>query len=289
MKIATHNNLFHADEVFALAILKMIYPDTILIRTRDSARLQEADIRVDVGGKYDSEGGDFDHHQAEFDLKRENGIPYASAGLIWKHFGGKVAGKEVVDYIEKELIQQIDANDTGFDTYSINVCKPYTISDFIKSLNPSWSEQSEESFNRNFEDAVLIATKLLRQEIKRAEEVINAKNKIILKINESDKEYIILEGRIPWKETVVENSDLKYVISYDKIEDNWAILAVPISMNSFENRKDLPAEWGGLFNKDLQKITGVKDAIFCHKKLFFAISKSKEGAIKLVEIALGKK
>ncbi len=46
---------------------------------------------------------------------------------------------------------------------------------------------------------------------------------------------------------------------------------------------------GGLRDEELQKITGVEDAVFCHKGLFLAVSKSKEGAVKLAELALSYK
>jgi len=87
--IAVHNGEFHTDDVFAVAILKLIYPNLIAIRTRDKDKLKEVDARVDVGFKYDPSSGDYDHHQKEGAGKRKNGVPYASAGLIWKHFGKK--------------------------------------------------------------------------------------------------------------------------------------------------------------------------------------------------------
>jgi len=36
----------------------------------------------------------------------------------------------------------------------------------------------------------------------------------------------------------------------------------------------------------LAKVTGVPDATFCHNGRFLAVAKSKEGALKLAEIAL---
>jgi uncharacterized UPF0160 family protein len=39
-------------------------------------------------------------------------------------------------------------------------------------------------------------------------------------------------------------------------------------------------------NEELAQVTGVADAVFCHNKLFMAVAKSKEGAIKLAELAL---
>ena len=81
--IGTHNGKFHSDEVVGCSILCSFYCDNtvIIVRTRDTETLKQCDICVDIGG------GTFDHHQAGFNKKRENGIKYASAGLIWKCFG----------------------------------------------------------------------------------------------------------------------------------------------------------------------------------------------------------
>ena len=69
-------------------------------------------------------------------------------------------------------------------------------------------------------------------------------------------------------------------------QKNWRVLAVRKRAESFENKKNLPRSWAGLRDKELQKITGVKDAVFCHRNLFMAVAKSKEGAIALARKAL---
>ena len=124
--VGTHNGEFHADEIFALSILKKIYSNMKIIRTRDREKLKRMDFRVDVGNKYNSKTNDYDHHQKEFDLKRKNGIPYASAGLVWKHFGEKlVNSREAFDYIDGKLIQPIDAEDNGFNLADYNFVFPW--------------------------------------------------------------------------------------------------------------------------------------------------------------------
>jgi uncharacterized UPF0160 family protein len=47
--IATHNSNFHADDVFAVAALKQLYPSAKVIRTRNLDELDQADIVLDVG------------------------------------------------------------------------------------------------------------------------------------------------------------------------------------------------------------------------------------------------
>ena len=35
MKASTHDGRFHADEIFALAVLNLFYPDLEIVRSRD--------------------------------------------------------------------------------------------------------------------------------------------------------------------------------------------------------------------------------------------------------------
>ena len=85
--IATHNGSFHADDVFGVAVLRLLYPGATLLRTRDAALFAGADFAVDVGGEGDAARGRFDHHQRGFEGARASGVVYASAGLVWAAHG----------------------------------------------------------------------------------------------------------------------------------------------------------------------------------------------------------
>src|SRR3954454_3890260 len=89
MIIATHSGKFHADDVWAVMALDIVFPGCELIRTRDPERIRRADFAVDVGGIWDPETGRFDHHQNGFEGARESGVAYASAGLVWKTYGAR--------------------------------------------------------------------------------------------------------------------------------------------------------------------------------------------------------
>lgn len=286
--IAVHNGKFHADDVFAVAILKMIYPKIKVIRTRDPLELKKADARIDVGGKYDHDSFNYDHHQAAFKEKRPNGIPYASAGLIWKHYGEKLANSKAVwKLIEDKIIQYIDADDNGIRTHESKKVEPYTLREIIISFNPEWPDKSKELFDKNFNEVVSIAIKILQKEIELAEKTIKASSIIKKKILDNGKEYLILDENMPFQDIVREESKkIKYVIKQDPSKDSWAVIGIKKGKNNFEVRKEFPRYWAGLTDKALEKITNVKDAVFCHKKLFIAIAKSKRGAIKLAELAL---
>lgn len=285
IKVAVHGGTFHADEVFAIAILRLVYPNLEITRTMDAEVLENVDFRVDVGGKYDVKTNDFDHHQKEFKEKRDNNILYASAGLIWKHFGRDLVNSDDAwKAIEMGIIQYIDAVDVGVKTYDVKEVRPYDVADFIHGLNPV--SDSKEEFDKCFEEAVSIITKLLALEIQKAEIKIAAREIVRGKIKESNGDYMVLENYVPWKEVVVNESDLKYVVLYNSMVDRWSAVAVPVEIGSFDNRRDFPKTWGGLTDEEFQKVSGVKDAIFCHASLFFMAAKSREGIIQLVELAL---
>ena len=84
MLIVTHSGKFHADDAWAVAVLLLLYPDAELVRTRDPAIIARADVAIDVGGEWNPAAGRFDHHQKGFDGARMSGVPYASAGLVWR-------------------------------------------------------------------------------------------------------------------------------------------------------------------------------------------------------------
>ena len=286
-KICTHSGTFHADEVTAIAFLKLIYPHAQIIRSRDKEELESSDMRVDVGMKYNPKTNDFDHHQKEGAGKRNNLISYASAGLIWKHFGNElVSNQEIHEKIDQRIVQTIDAIDVGYKPYTFKETEPYTISHIIQSFNPLRSKAEKEDYDKGFFKAVDLVKEIISNEIKILEEADRCKKLIIEKINQTDKEYLILEEPLIWKDTVIRNSSMKFVIVNDKDENKWIAVTVPVELESFEARLDFPKAWGGLEEEELRKVSGVEDAIFCHNDLFIAVAKSKEGAISLVEKAL---
>jgi len=57
-------------------------------------------------------------------------------------------------------------------------------------------------------------------------------------------------------------------------------------MGSFEKRRALPASWGGLNGQDLEYVTGVKGAVFCHKALFICGANSFEAMFDMAGLAV---
>jgi len=97
--IGTHNGIFHSDEIIAIALLNKVFEETSIIRSRDPKELQEANILVDVGGKFDGVKF-FDHHQFK-DGDKNWGL--SSAGLVAKNVTTTYQCNECGDYGESPI------------------------------------------------------------------------------------------------------------------------------------------------------------------------------------------
>jgi uncharacterized UPF0160 family protein len=291
MVIATHDGSFHADEVFAVAALSRLGEPAEVVRTRDPDALAAADLRVDVGFRDDPRTGDFDHHQRGFDAGRANGVGYASFGLVWREFGARVCDDdaEVAATVDETLVQTVDANDTGqrLTEPLVEGVHPFSIGAVIGGFNELWDEPlSPDQERARFEAALALAREILAREIagaasgRRAERIVR---KAIAAA--PDPRLVELPVNAPWKRALVpETADALFVI-YPK-RQGFGLEAVPAALGSFQNRRDLPAAWGGLEGSDLVAVTGVDDALFCHAKRFLAVAASHAGITRLAELAL---
>jgi uncharacterized UPF0160 family protein len=312
-KLITHNGSFHTDDIFAAATL-ILYLEKIdntfsaqggpasgweIIRTRDPEIINSGDFVFDVGGVYDEATNRFDHHQLGGAGRRsratsegESGveIEYASFGLVWKKFGIELCeSQEVVDLIDQKLIAPIDAGDNGIDLYKNNFenVSPYTINNVLSIFSPTALEDMDKDVQ--FSKALVWAKEILSREIKKA----NDKIKITVIIQDfyktsEDKRLIVIDkpkvSRFEIWDALQIFPEPLFVVYGDS--EDWSAVAMRKEKNSFGNRKNFPIEWKGLREKELQDISRVEDAIFCHNNLFMVAAKSKEGAIKLAQIAV---
>lgn len=120
--IGTHDNTFHCDDVTACFMLKQLdrFKDHEIIRTRDSEKLAEAEIIVDVGSEFNVEKLRLDHHQRTFQLTIKDFHPnikttnpskpprLSSSGLVYSIFGKDLIMK-LLD-IKPTSYDQLDAD-----------------------------------------------------------------------------------------------------------------------------------------------------------------------------------
>ena len=291
-KLVTHNGSFHGDDIFACAVISLILEKDKkgfeVFRTRDPEIIENGDYVFDIGGIYDEEKNRFDHHQKGGAGKRENGIEYAACGLVWKKFGIELcSSQEVADLLDKRLFAPLDAGDNGFDLITSKYeISPYFIQQAVESMRPTWREKDLDE-DEMFLKGVSMAKEILSREIIQAQDAILAEELVNnIYNNTQDKKIIVLDKNYPC-EYILNNFPEPLFAIYPREADNfWGIRAVREDPKTFNNRKNFPQSWGGLRDEELQKITGVSDAVFCHRGLFLAVAKTKEGAIKLAELAL---
>ena len=292
--IGTHNGIFHSDDVVATAILCLLHRNKyiVVVRSRDTEVLNECDILVNIGG------GEFDHHIPGFNLKRNNGIPYASAGLVWKHFGNEIilnflekanlldmlseTSSNIARTIDENVIQFVDAENNGIDL-------GLHCFSFISTYLPEWYES-----NPNFEKLLHIVISVLEQNIRQkiaqayATEVV--RNRVTTTQYFSNRILEIPSQTTPWLEPVCninhqKDMDIAFVI-FPYPAGGWAAQCVPLSLKEpFKQLVPFPKIWAGQTER-LSDISGVDDATFCHNNCFFVRAKSKVGVIRMCELAM---
>jgi uncharacterized UPF0160 family protein len=294
MLIATHDGSFHADEVFAIAALGLLGEPVEVVRTRDPDALGRADLRVDVGFRDDASTGDFDHHQRDFDAVRPNGVRYASFGLVWREVGARVCDgdQEVTAAVDETLVQTVDANDTGqrLTQPLIDGVRPMTVNGIVGGFNARWDEAlTPEEERERFDAAVAMARGILAREVASAASGRRSERIVREAITAAtDPRVVELPVNVPWKQVLVPEAPDALFVIYPK-RQGFGLEAVPRELGSFENRRDLPAAWGGLEGADLVAVTGVEDALFCHAKRFLAVARSRAGIERLAQLALAER
>jgi uncharacterized UPF0160 family protein len=290
MQVATHPGSFHADDVFAAAVLGLAGAVSGVVRTRDEDAQAAADVRVDVGGRSDPATGDYDHHQKGGAGERPNGIRYASFGLVWREHGARLAGgEEAARAIDERLVQGVDANDNGQTIAEslVGDVRPMTVSGVIGAMNPVWDEEltpAEE--DARFAEAVAVATRILERELAGAAAFARAGQLVRDAIDRApDPRIVELDRNMPWREAVVTGAPEALFVVYPK-SDGWGMQAVPRALGTFDNRRDLPPEWAGLSGAELAAVTGVEDAVFAHASRFYASARTREGIVALAQRAL---
>lgn len=286
----THAGKFHADEIFATILLEEIYGEINLIR------LPEVDgLNLDNKFVYDIGGGEFDHHQIGGNGQRNSGIKYAAFGLVWKAFGRKFLEQKNANNIEdcfymfdKNFVQFIDAGDNGQIKYENIDIKLVTLSDVIEGFNPNWNEDIDS--DEKFKEALQIAKKIFNNKIESTIAKCDAKKFVEQAIEKSENGIMILDKFMPYQEFVLESTNPKAQnILYAVFKSNrkgYTIRAIPKELGSFANRKKFPDTWCGLRNEELQKVTGVSTATFCHNAGFICVADNLEDALKLAELAV---
>ena len=259
-----HGGNFHADDVFATALLKLLNP-TILIQRGFQIPEGFDGIAYDIGY------GGFDHHQKDKRV-RDNGIPYAAFGLLWEAYGCELLNPEDVKDMDEKFVQMIDLADNGGE--------PNPISEIISMMNPNWDENlyAEAAFY----SAVEFATSILVRYIER----YNSKRRAyeLVKDNLDGSKVLRLPTYMPWKDAV-EGEDILFVV-YPSNRGGYNVQAVPKNKNTVDLKLEFPRAWRGLTPNELKDITGIETFTFCHPSGFLCGVGNIEDADKLIHFTV---
>lgn len=207
-------------------------------------------IIYDVGGTYDPDLNLFDHHQKDAPT-REDGSPYSAFGLVWARYGRDYLLEIGVDpeladgvhaSVDRSLVLGIDLLDNGaLDPSGLGPAAGLTLPSLIHDLHPAYDapEGAEQAW---FEVAVL--------ELARCAPFNGA-------IREAGADHLL------------------FVVHPRKTD--WVVSCVSLEAGSYARRRDLPEAWAGLEGEALAEVTGVPDAVFCHRARFLAVAGSREG------------
>jgi uncharacterized UPF0160 family protein len=309
MLIVTHGGKFHADDAWAVATLNVLYPGADLVRTRDQAIIDSADFVIDVGGIWDPATGRFDHHQKGFSGARQSGVPYASAGLVWRDYGARCvaalaaahAGQQLSDdaaqqiayAIDADIVQYLDLSDVGA---AKNAPGGYGLSAVVSGYNPNWLDEERLGYGEaadayrlsQFRRAMDFLTDVMANAVKyRVGATLALEQVRQAEVLEGGRLLFLRNSALPWSSVVrKEMPKVLFVISHNLNEQRHMLHTVPATADTFEARADLPASWAGLRDADLAAVTGVPDAGFCHNGRFIAAAKSYEGIYAMALQAL---
>ena len=262
----THSGKFHADDVFSAALLLIVHPG-ITIRRVSSVPEDFAGLVFDIGR------GRFDHHQEGAEI-RENGVPYAAFGLLWRELGESVllsgcgpedAAEEAARFDEK-FVQPLDEDDnTGCGN---------PLAGAIAAFNPVWDSDADP--DHCFSEAVDFAGIILRKKLEGIFGSHRAKSLVAKALTSTENGIVTLPQFAPWKSVLVP-SEAEFVV-YPSQRGGYNAQAVPKSFDSEEIKCPFPVEWAGKENEELQAISGLKTLRFCHRGRFLIASQTLEGA-----------
>lgn len=283
-EFVTHARNFHADDVFSTVFLEKLYGNITVIRLKDYK---------DDGTKiaYDIGLGKFDHHGRDFNELRPNGIHYCGFGLLWREFGldylKKINVPEPVitfEVFDNLLVNSIDAIDNG--EFSIDSdYNIYTLSSLITLFRPKFDENKDE--DECFLEAVEFASHVFDLILKETLSKVKAISIVKEKASEINNGVLILNENIPYDYALffLKIDHLINFVIYPSNREGYAAHTVASTYKGMKPKIPFKKEWAGLRDYELQVVTGVKTARFCHNNLFLVTADTLEDTIELVNLA----
>lgn len=306
VQIYTHDGKFHTDEVVAVAVLQLVLEQQQrryeVIRTRvperieyarEKARAGEDVYVIDVGDAYDPAYNLYDHHQRAGAGKRENGVGYASLGLVWQKYGIRLCenNQDIVDEVDVQFAQAIDADDINQELYTLTDLhiEPITIQTIIESYYNYPDKYDDLQQSGRFYDAVEWIKHLMPRIIEHAKNRVKKKELAGQVYADAENKEIIITAEPIGREYFSRFDDTKLLISPRGEGENqtWGIATVPVLDQQSQGRVSFPKSWHGLRDEELENASGITGATFCHRSGdFICVADTQKAAIEMAEATL---
>ncbi|RYE51110.1 MAG: MYG1 family protein, partial [Hyphomicrobiales bacterium] len=248
----------------------------------------------DVGGAYDAEASIFDHHQRGAPL-RDDGQPYSSFGLIWKHFGHAYIAAFAVppEHIERihasidsNFVLPIDLVDNGAQSPS-GPLAGLSLSSLLETLKPDFDNRDPDADEKAFHRALDVARSFVEAAVSRGAAKLRAETLVEQAIVAAGNGHILeLPMGMPFRSAVIKAGADQLLFVVHPRDKDWCLTGIRRSDEGFELRADLPASWAGLTNHDLEVASGVEGATFCHNGRFIAAARTRAAALAMADIAV---
>lgn len=257
----THGGRFHADDVFSTALLMLLEPSFKVER----GNIPPTDDSVLV---YDIGGGDFDHHQSDTPV-RENGIPYAAFGLLWRAYGNTLtANPSLVTAFDTSFVAPLDENDNNGTHHALAAA--------FAAMNPTWENDDRAASDAAFFEAVAIAKTMLSAAIAHLNAAYKADAAVQEALQTMRHQIVVLPQYMPWEKVLIP-TEAKLVI-FPSARGGYNLQGVPPQVGSRDVKVFAPMAWRGLEGEALAEASGIQGLRFCHKSGFLAAADTMEAA-----------
>ncbi len=294
--LVTHSGGFHADELLSSVVLTRLYPDAEIVRSRQPEVIAPAEDRIiyDVGGAYDAGLRIFDHHQRGAPL-REDGQPFSSFGLIWKHFGRDYLEQlgvptvhigEVHRAIDTSFVLPVDLMDNGALSPT-GALASLTLPTLLETLKPAFDNTDPTAETTAFFQALAIARSFAEAAIARSAAKLRAESMVLEAIAQAGTGRVLeLPMGMPFRPAIVKAGADHLLFVVHPRDKDWCLTTIRAADEGFAARADLPTSWAGLTGSALEEASGVAGASFCHNGRFIAAARTREAALAMADIAV---